>query len=82
LLTLEPQLAGYLAALKLAVGSRRLPLRRLLSMLRDYPRTAFLSALVLAEQYRLFDLDRLERLVLKHIAHEYFVLTPTEPSDE
>jgi ParB-like chromosome segregation protein Spo0J len=23
-----------------------------------------------------------ERLVLKHIAHEYFVLTPTEPSDE
>jgi len=82
LLTLEPQLAGYLSALKLAVGSRRLPLRRLLSMLRDYPRTAFLSALVLAEQYRLFDLDRLERLVLKHIAHEYFVLTPTEPSDE
>jgi hypothetical protein len=82
LLTLEPQLAGYLAALKLAVGSRRLPLRRLLSMLRDYPRAAFLSALMLAEQYRLFDLDRLERLVLKHIAHEYFVLTPTEPSDE
>jgi hypothetical protein len=34
-----------------------MPLRRLLSMLRDYPRAAFLSALMLAEQYRLFDLD-------------------------
>ena len=62
--------------------SRRLPLRRLLSMLRDYPRAAFLSALVLAEQYRLFDLDRLERMVLKQIAREYFVLTPTDESDE
>jgi hypothetical protein len=82
LLTLEPQLAGYVAALKLAVGSRRLPLRRLLSMLRDYPRAAFLSALMLAEQYRLFDLDRLERMVLKQIAREYFVLTPTDESDE
>ena len=82
LLTLEPQIAGYLAALKLAVGSRRMPLRRLLSMLRDYPRAAFLSALMLAEQYRLFDLDRVERMVLKKIAHEYFVLTPTGSSDE
>jgi hypothetical protein len=82
LLHLEPQLAGYLAALKRAVGSRRVPLRRLLSMLREYPRAAFLSALVLAEQYRLFDLDRLERMVLKQIAHEYFVLAPTDPSDE
>jgi hypothetical protein len=82
LLTLEPQIAGYLAALKLAVGSRRPPLRRLLSMLRDYPRAAFLSALMLAEQYRLFDLDRVERMVLKKIAHEYFVLAPTGSSDE
>jgi len=86
LLTLEPQLAGYLAGLKRAVGSRRLPLRRLLSMLRDYPRAAFLGALVLAEKYRLFDLDRLERMVLKQIAREYFVLpfasTPPDGSDE
>lgn len=82
LLIIEPQLAGYLAGLKAAVGPRRLPLRRLLSMLRDYPRSAFLSALVLAEQYRLFDLDRLERMILKHIAREYFVLTPTEGADE
>jgi hypothetical protein len=82
LLQLEPQLAGYLAGLKRTVGSRRVPLRRLLSMLREYPRASFLSALVLAEQYRLFDLDRLERMVLKQIAREYFVLAPTDEADE
>jgi transposase len=82
LLQLEPQLAGYLVGLKRTVGSRRVPLRRLLSMLREYPRAAFLSALVLAEQYRLFDLDRLERMVLKQIAREYFVLAPADESDE
>ena len=51
-----------------------------------YPRAAFLGALVLAEKYRLFDLDRLERMVLKQIAREYFVLpfasTPPDGSDE
>jgi hypothetical protein len=51
-------------------------------MLRDYPRAAFLRALVLAEQYQLFDLDRLERMVLKQIAREYFVLAPAAESDE
>jgi transposase len=86
LLTLEPQLAGYLAALKLTVGSRRPPLRRLLSMLRDYPRAPFMAALLIAERYRLFDLERLERMVLKQIASDYFVLplglTIPEESDE
>jgi hypothetical protein len=42
-------------------------------MLQDYPRSAFLAALAIAEQYRLFDLDRLERMVLKRIAADYFV---------
>lgn len=82
LLQLEPQLAGYLAGLKRTVGSRRVPLRRLLSMLREYPRASFLGALALAEQYRLFDLDRLERMVLKQIAREYFVLAPADEADE
>ena len=40
------------------------------------------NALALAEQYQLFDLDRLERMVLKQIAREYFVLTPSAESDE
>lgn len=74
MLQIEPRLASYLAGLKQQVGQRRTPLRRLLSMLQEYPRAAFLAALGIAEQYRLFDLDRLERMVLKRIAAEYFVV--------
>lgn len=70
----EPRLASYLAALVARTGGRRPPLRRLLSMLRDYPREPFLVALADAERYGLYDLDRLERMVLKQIANEYFVL--------
>jgi transposase len=72
---MEPRVAGYLSALKQHIGDRRAPLRRLLSMLQEYPREAFLSALLQAERYRLFDLDRLEKMVLRQIADEYFVLT-------
>jgi hypothetical protein len=74
MLQIEPRLSGYLSGLKHQVGQRRAPLRRLLSMVQEYPRAAFLAALALAEQYRLFDLDRLERMVLRRIAEEYFVM--------
>jgi transposase len=82
MLQLEPRLASYLQALKQQVGDRRAPLRRLLAMLQEYPRAAFLAALGVAEQYRLFDLDRLERMVLKRVAAEYFVVAPPEEPDE
>jgi hypothetical protein len=54
-----------------------LALRRLAQMRRDYPRKPFLDAVKSAAHYGLFDLDRLERLVLRNIASEYFVA----PSD-
>lgn len=83
MLQLEPRVGGYLQALKQHIGDRRAPLRRFLSMLQEYPREAFLSALGRAERYRLFDLDRLEKMVLRQIADEYFVLTlKSEPGDE
>ena len=86
MLKMEARLGGYLQGLKQQIGERRAPLRRLLAMLQDYPRAAFLAALASAEHYRLFDLDRLERMVLKRIAEEYFVtpfdLTPTHEADE
>lgn len=80
MLQIEPRLGGYLTGLKQHIGQRRAPLRRLLSMVQEYPRTAFLAALALAEQYRLFDPDRLERMVLRRIAEEYFVM-PLERAD-
>jgi len=81
ILEIEPRLSSYLQSLKQYVGERRAPLRRLLSMLRDYPRDAFLAALADAERYRLFDLDRLETMVLRRIADDYFPLD-LEPDDE
>jgi hypothetical protein len=76
---LEPLMAPYLMGLKAQVGDRRGPLRRLLSMLQEYPREPFLAAVTVAERYRLFDLDRLEKMVLRQIAHDYFVLDLPAP---
>jgi hypothetical protein len=81
ILQIEPCLCSYLKSLKQYVGERRAPLRRLLSMLRDYPRAPFLAAIADAERYRLFDLDRLEKMVLRRIADDYFPLD-LEPADE
>jgi transposase len=75
LLRIEPRLTSYVRDLRAQANGRgTLPLRRLLAMLRDYPREPFLAAVALAEQYRLFDLGRLERMTLKQIAHDYFIL--------
>jgi transposase len=83
ILQIEPRVASYLKALKQQVGDRRAPLRRLLSMLQEYPRAAILTAIASAERYRLFDLDRLEKMVLRQIADDYFVLPlDLQSSDE
>ena len=83
LLKAEPTLAEYVAALKKhSSGRGTLALRRLLRLLHDYPREPFLTALRCAEQYGLFDLDRLERMVLKQIATDYFVLPALRREEE
>ena len=83
LLLAQPKLASYLPRLKKhASGRGTLALRRLLKMVRDYPEAPFLTAVSRAEQYGLFDLDRLERMVLKQIATDYFVLPLEEHGDE
>jgi hypothetical protein len=58
-----------------SAGRGTLALRRLLALYREYPRAAFLHAVTLAQQYGLFDLDRLERLTLRVIAKDYFILS-------
>lgn len=75
ILRAEPSLASYVAKLKKHTSGRgTVALRRLFRLLHDYPRASFLAAVQNAEQYGLYDLDRLERMVLKTIAREYFVL--------
>lgn len=83
LLLVQPSLASYVAALKRhASGRGTLALRRLLKMVRDYPSEPLLTAISRAEQYGLFDLDRLERMVLKQIATDYFVLQTGDEDKE
>ena len=71
----EPQLKDYLNAFRGRHPGRYLRmLRRLQAMVRDYPRAPLLAAVRVATEYGLFDLDRLDRMVLRHIARDYFVL--------
>jgi len=43
-------------------------------MRRDYPPAPLASAIQTAAHYGLFDLDRLERMILKNVATAYFVV--------
>ena len=51
-----------------------LALRQLLRLLREYPREPFLAAVAEAARYGLYDLDRLERMILRRVARDYFLL--------
>jgi hypothetical protein len=79
LLKVEPQLQGYIEVFRKRHPGRQLRLlKRLLSMVRDYPRQPFLAAIRTAQEYGMFDLERLDAMVLKRIATDYFVLETTE----
>ena len=79
-----PETTLYVAALK-QKGRKVvvLALRQLLRLLREYPREPFLAAVREAAQYGLYDLDRLERMILRRVARDYFLLldTDTDPHD-
>jgi hypothetical protein len=49
-----------------------LALRQLLRMVREYPKDAITAALAEALHYGLYDLPRVERMVLRRVAHDYF----------
>jgi hypothetical protein len=70
-----PEITGYVAELK-QKGRKvvAFSLRQLLRLLREYPRESFLAAVREAAQYGLYDLDRLERMILRRVARDYFLL--------
>ncbi len=73
LLALAPTIADYLAMLRAKHPGRAIPAdRRLLKLVRDYPREPLLTAVRTAAEHRLFDLVRLERIVLRNIADDFF----------
>ncbi len=78
----HPSLDRYAAALKQrGNGSGRRALRRLIEMKRTYPAGPFIAAIEQARQYGLFDLGRLEDLILKQVAGDFFALGVGEDDD-
>ncbi len=83
ILTAAPELADYVAALK--QRSRKvitLALRQLLRFVREYPREPLLGAVGEAARYGLYDLDRLERMILRRVTKEYFLLDRGPQEDD
>jgi transposase len=75
IVTAAPELADYVAGLK--QRSRKavtFALRQLLRLVREYPREPLLGAVREAGRYGLYDLDRLERMILRRVTREYFLL--------
>jgi len=71
----DPVLDQYVAALKKRSPGRGVTkLRRLLELKRSYPAGPFLAAVKQALHYGLFDLARLERLILDRVAGDFFDL--------
>lgn len=83
ILSAAPELAEYVAGLK--QRSRKvitLALRQLLRFVREYPREPLLGAVREAARYGLYDLDRLERMILRRVTREYFLLDGGPREDE
>ena len=84
ILSTVAEIADYVAAVK--QRCRKVPglaLRQLLRLVREYPRAPLLAAVREAAHYGLYDLDRLERMILRRVAREYFLLDDgNEPHDD
>ena len=71
----SPELEAFARALKQRGHGRGLrALRRLLDFQRTYPKEAFLAAVRQAAHYGLYDLGRLEKLILQQVAGNFFAL--------
>jgi len=65
----------YIASLKeISRGRGVLNLRRLLNLQRSYPEEPFMAGIKTAQKYRLYDLTRVEKIILKNVAGDFFEL--------
>lgn len=74
-----PEAGAYIARLRQRGRGSTRDLRWLLRMVDEYPKSAMRSALLEACHYGMTDLDRLERMVLRRIARDFF---PRDDDDE
>lgn len=78
----DPALKAYVRGLKQHGQGRSLrSLRRLLDLQRTYPDIAFLAGVRQAALYGLYDLSRLEKLILQKVAGEFFALNVQDDFD-
>ncbi|HEY2975843.1 MAG TPA: IS21 family transposase [Pyrinomonadaceae bacterium] len=78
-----PEIGPYIDALKKrCAGRATLALRRLLRLVDEYPRPALLDAIQSAAQYGLFDLERVETMILRKLARDYFQIALFNPDSE
>lgn len=82
LLEIAPELGPYVQDLKQKGKKQRtLALRQLLRMVREYPQEPLRQAVERAHHYGLYDLDRVESLLLRLVTDEYFQLDPNKKRD-
>ncbi len=83
IVTAAPELAGYVVGLKQR-GRKvvTLALRQLLRFVREYPREPLVGAVEEAARYGRYDLDRLERMILRRVTREYFLLDAGPQEDD
>ena len=73
LLQRAPEIAEYVEHLKKCTKKPLIvALRHLLRMIREYPREPLVEAVREADRYGLYDLDRLESMVLQRIRRDWF----------
>ena len=77
-----PPFAEFAATLKKRSGRWPLALRRLAQLRRDYPAAPLVAAIETALHYGLYDLDRLERMILRNVATAYFVVPADRPDPD
>jgi hypothetical protein len=82
LLARSPTLGPFVALLQRRARAGLRELRILSRMADDYPHAALLAALDEATHFGLTDLDRIERMVLRRIARDFFRTPDPEDDDD
>jgi transposase len=67
---------------KRSSGRGVMPIRRLLDLKQTYPTEAFEKAVIQALRYGLYDLPRLEQMILSYVAGDFFNIQEDEEDEE
>jgi hypothetical protein len=80
LLRIAPELAEYVASIK-RHGRGLRDIRRLLGMASDFPRGPLMDTVRVAMSYGLFDLERVETMLLRSLKDQFFLVPGAASAD-